>query len=111
MKALHAFAPQASASILVTDDARSEDCDSYVRSHPAASPYHRPAWLSVITRAFGHSGKYLSAESDGRIVGVLPLVFFDSRLFGRFVVSMPFLNYGGVLADSPEVARGLVQRA
>ena len=32
--------------------------------------------------------------------------FFNSRLFGRFAVSMPFLNYGGVVADDAEARRG-----
>ena len=44
--------------------------------------------------------RYLAAASEhGGIVGVLPLVFFQSRLFGRFAVSLPFVNYGGVVAD------------
>jgi FemAB-related protein (PEP-CTERM system-associated) len=42
---------------------------------------------------------------------VLPLVFFRSRLFGRFAVSVPFVNYGGILADSPEAERALLERA
>ena len=53
----------------------------------------------------------LAAESPSGVGGVLPLVFFRSRLFGRFAVSMPFLNYGGVLADTPEVERALLDRA
>src|SRR5205823_12598933 len=49
----------------------------------------------------------------GRIVGVLPLVIFDSWLsmFGRFAVSLPFVNYGGVLAADDDVARQLVDAA
>ena len=31
--------------------------------------------------------------------GLLPLTFVKSRLFGRFLVSMPYLNYGGVTSD------------
>jgi FemAB-related protein (PEP-CTERM system-associated) len=65
----------------------------------------------VIHRAFGHRTLYLTAEAGRRIVGVLPLVFFRSRLFGTFTVSMPFVNYGGVLADSQEAETALLQRA
>ena len=36
----------------------------------------------------------------GRVDGVLPLVFIKSPLFGRSMTSLPFVNYGGVLADS-----------
>jgi FemAB-related protein (PEP-CTERM system-associated) len=70
-----------------------------------------PAWLDVIHRAFGHDTRYLTAESAGDICGVLPLVLFNSRLFGRFSVSIPFVNYGGVLSDSAAAARALLAHA
>jgi FemAB-related protein (PEP-CTERM system-associated) len=54
---------------------------------------------------------YLAAEVGGRVAGVLPLVFFASRMFGRFAVSMPFVNYGGILADDGAVEHVLLDRA
>ena len=43
---------------------------------------------------------FLTAQDgDGDVVGVLPLILVRSRLFGRRLVSMPFLDYGGVLAE------------
>ena len=102
------FAP---ASVDVHDRPSIDACERYLASHHEASAYHSPAWLDVIGRAFGHDTKYLVAESHGTVSGVLPLVFFRSRVFGRFAVSLPFLNYGGVLADNVETARALVERA
>lgn len=98
-------------ALVVRSDAPVDRCEAYVAAHPLATAYHHPEWLQVIERAFGHRTKYLTAESRGRVAGVLPLVFFRSRLFGRFTVSMPFVNYGGVLADGPEAARALFERA
>jgi serine/alanine adding enzyme len=95
----------------VLTDHAPDVCDAYVRSHPRGTPYHLQPWLGVIERAFGHRGLSLAAETGGRIVGVLPLVFFDSRVFGRFAVSVPFVNYGGVLADTPEAEQALLARA
>jgi FemAB-related protein (PEP-CTERM system-associated) len=95
----------------VLSDHAPDVCDAYVRSHPHATPYHLHAWLGLIERAFGHRGVSLAAETDGRIAGVLPVVFFDSRIFGRFAVSVPFVNYGGVLADTPEAEQALLARA
>jgi FemAB-related protein (PEP-CTERM system-associated) len=94
------------------DDAAPRDAIArYVSDHLEATAYHRPEWLELIERAFGQRTMYLAALTADRIAGVLPLVFFDSRLFGRFVVSIPFVNYGGLLADSPEVERALLARA
>jgi FemAB-related protein (PEP-CTERM system-associated) len=101
----------AEATVTVRDDVAAGLSDAYVAAHPHGSPYHRRAWLDVIQAAFGHRTTYLVAETSGAIAGVLPLVFFKSALFGRFAVSMPFLNYGGVLADNSRVERVLLERA
>ena len=67
--------------------------------HPEARQYHRWVWKRVVERSFGHRTLYLSARRGGEIAGVLPLVIMKSALFGRFLVSMPFFNHGGVLAS------------
>jgi FemAB-related protein (PEP-CTERM system-associated) len=97
--------------VRVRSDVPAAASDAYVDAHPAGTGYHQHAWLGVIERSFGHETRYLVAESAGGIAGVLPLVFFRSRLFGSFAVSLPFLNYGGVLADSPGGAEGLLAAA
>jgi FemAB-related protein (PEP-CTERM system-associated) len=99
-----------SGAVTVRADAPRAAADTYVSTHPQGSTYQRSGWLDVIERAFGHRTSYLTAESSGRICGVLPLVFFRSRLFGRFAVSMPYVNYGGILADDPSVERALLER-
>ncbi|MDH4062917.1 MAG: peptidoglycan bridge formation protein FemAB, partial [Acidobacteriota bacterium] len=72
------------------------DWDAFVESCPEASGYHRWRWRYVFERAFGRETAYLLARRDGVVVGVLPLVLFRSALFGRFAVSLPFVNYGGL---------------
>jgi len=107
------FAPAAdTAAVEVRDDVARPDTDAYVAAHAEGTPYHHAAWLDVVAAAFGHRTRYLAAVSaNGRVCGVLPLVFFNSRLFGRFTVSVPFFNYGGVLADTPDIERALLDRA
>jgi serine/alanine adding enzyme len=74
--------------------------DAWVAAHPSATAYHQWAWRRVFADVFGHEPLYLSARDASGIVGVLPLVSFRSRLFGRFVCSLPFVNYGGMLIAS-----------
>ena len=97
-------------------EADRHDWDAYVSQRAGASDvtgYHEWAWQDVIRDAFGHEAIYLIARRrpDNAVVGVLPLVFIKSRLFGRTLTSMPFLNYGGVAADDDGIARALVQQA
>jgi FemAB-related protein (PEP-CTERM system-associated) len=47
---------------------------------------------------------------DGRLSGVLAVVRVRSVVFGHYLVSMPFLNYGGPLGGGPAVEM-LVQSA
>jgi FemAB-related protein (PEP-CTERM system-associated) len=101
-----------SASSLRVARATSEsEWDEYVRRHPEATSDHLWRWQEIFANVFGHQPVYLVAHRDAVIAGVLPLVQFRSRIFGRFVVSLPFLNYGGVLADDAAVEGALVEHA
>lgn len=73
--------------------------DRFVESHPLATVAHLSAWGAIAREAYGHESVYLVADDDGEIAGVLPLVRVAGTLFGRHLVSMPFLDYGGVLAE------------
>jgi FemAB-related protein (PEP-CTERM system-associated) len=107
-----AAAPQAAAAPLqIVSDPPRVALRTYLAAHPEASGYHDPVWLDVFHRAFGHRTTYLAAEGPAGIVGVLPLVFFSSLAFGRFAVSLPFVNYGGIVADDDAAARALLDAA
>jgi FemAB-related protein (PEP-CTERM system-associated) len=68
------------------------------------SHFHLYEWKDVIEAVFGHECVYLECRTtDGELCGVLPLVRVRSRLFGHFLVSMPFLNYGGPLGSDAAV--------
>lgn len=85
--------------------------DSYVVSQTDATGYHEWAWREVFEYAFGHRSEYLIAYRGAGVAGVLPLVEIRSVLFGNSLTSLPFVNFGGVLAESNDVARALVERA
>jgi FemAB-related protein (PEP-CTERM system-associated) len=88
------------------------DWDAYVRAHSAATAYHFADAVSVGKRAFRLRTTYLVARNSvGNPIGVLPLVEQSSLLFGRFISSVPFFTYGGVLADDDSAAVTLVERA
>lgn len=78
--------------------------DSFVHGQDGWSHFHLFAWREVITRVFGHECMYLVARDETRqMAGVLPLVRVKSKLFGHYLVSMPFVNYGGPLGDDAGV--------
>jgi FemAB-related protein (PEP-CTERM system-associated) len=97
--------------ISVNEDATEAEWDAYVAHHAEGTIDHAWQWKHIFHDVFGHSTRYLAARRDGQVVGVLPLVMFRSRLFGRFVASVPFLNYGGSLADDAGVRSALIEHA
>jgi serine/alanine adding enzyme len=80
--------------------------DRFVEVHPRATIGHLRAWGRVIHDAYGHESTALAAVEDGEVVGILPLVLVRSRLFGDHLVSMPFLDYGGILVDTDAARPG-----
>lgn len=67
--------------------------------------FHRAELLDVIESVFGHRCHRLAAiGADGRVSAVLPLVRVRSPIFGHFLISMPFVSYGGPLGSSEGIA-------
>ncbi len=84
--------------------------DTYVDASPEGTVCHLYNWRQVIQHAYGHQTFYLAATVHGTIRGVLPLVLITSRLFGRNLVSIPFMDYGGVLTEEGQSVRKMLRR-
>jgi FemAB-related protein (PEP-CTERM system-associated) len=97
--------------IAVTADVSPTEWNQFVSTHPERTGYHLWEWQNVFARGLGHRCHYLAARVDGAIRGVLPLVEVRSWLFGRALSSLPYVNYGGVLAATPQTAEALVAGA
>ncbi len=103
----------------------SEPWDAYVASHPRATLYHLSGWKEVIENTYGHRTYYIFAVDEngepprhaetqpdpGRIVGVLPLVHMKHFLFGNNLISLPYFDLGGLLADGGEAEEAMIREA
>jgi FemAB-related protein (PEP-CTERM system-associated) len=89
--------------------------DAFLAEHTSvgggATFYHLFDWQQINSLVLKHQSIYLSARRGGQIVGVLPLVFIDSKLFGRILCSVPFVNYGGPVAVDDVASRALIAAA
>jgi len=89
------------------------DWDAYVLAAPRAAFSHLFGWSEALATTYELPQLRLAAreEGSGRILGILPLLGFsppggDSRL-----ISLPYTDGAGVLADSPDAARLLLDEA
>jgi FemAB-related protein (PEP-CTERM system-associated) len=90
------------------DDQFSIKWDQYVAHKDNASIYHFWEFKRIVQSSFGHKAVYLAAfDSEEKISGVLPAIEMNSRLFGHFIVSLPFFTYGAALADNEHIEHKL----
>ncbi|UCF86476.1 MAG: GNAT family N-acetyltransferase [Desulfobacteraceae bacterium] len=101
--------------------------DEYVHAHPRATLYHLSGWRNVIQKTYGHKTYYLMALENGqqatthytqpstndkpRILGILPLIHLKHFLFGNSLISTPFFDLGGILADDDGIEKALLSEA
>jgi len=94
---------------LITDDFTA--WDSYVQRHPLGTIYHTSLWKKVVENHFKKKIFFLQAIQGDELRGVLPLVLNSSLLFGRSIISVPFVNYGGALYSDHDAEVALLQEA
>ena len=81
-----------------------DEWDAFGRRQAGWTAFHRLAWRPVIAGTYGLDCPYLCARgADGVLRGILPLVRLKSVVFGHYLVSMPYVNYGGPLGDDESV--------
>ncbi len=85
------------------------ELEAWIATHPASTPFHRPAWIGAVARGTGQQAMMLVCRQGGDIAGVLPLTLIHSPLFGRALVSSGFAVDGGIVADDAAVAEALAR--
>ncbi|MBL4711509.1 MAG: FemAB family PEP-CTERM system-associated protein [Gammaproteobacteria bacterium] len=82
--------------------------NNYLAASLHATPYHHMQWLQAVKKAYGFDFEYLIAETDNKIVGVLPLCRFKSISGKQSFCALPFCDVGGVVADNDVVKNKLI---
>jgi FemAB-related protein (PEP-CTERM system-associated) len=92
-------------------DAATGAWDEFVAHAEGSSFCHLAGWRDIFSDVLGAECLYRVATGpNGEWQGILPLVRVKSWIFGHYLVSLPFLNYGGPLGSSGAQQR-LVEEA
>lgn len=98
--------------IRLNDLPSQERWESYVNNHPDGTLHHLPQWKEVLGDTFHYQPFYLFARNaNDELCGILPLFQVKSFLTGNRLVSLPFSNTCGPIADSDYIEEELVNRA
>jgi serine/alanine adding enzyme len=85
--------------------------DEFVGRTAESSFCHLSGWRDIMSDVLGAECLYsVATNGSGNLEGVLPLVRVKSRLFGHYLISLPFLSRGGPLG-SPAAQQQLVNDA
>jgi FemAB-related protein (PEP-CTERM system-associated) len=85
--------------------------DAYTTRGPRVPLSRRADWLAVLSESMGQTPYVVEATRGEKTVGMVGLMYLHSLLFGRFLVGLPYLNTGGVVADDADAAAALVEGA
>lgn len=100
-----------SVSVRRLRDGDEQIWDRFVARCEPGTFFHRIGWREIFRSTFKLDPRYLIAERGGTVVGVLPLVYQRSILFGNALVSSPFCVNGGPLATDEEAHAALTMAA
>ena len=78
---------------------------------PADHPAHDLRWLAALSRGQGHTPLVIEARDANRLTGLLPLALVQSPWFGKFLVSLPYVNSAGPLPAGTSAEQALIDRA
>lgn len=98
------------STLAVDDQQKHAQWDAFVDQRADGTFFHLSGWQRVLQLTLGHPTYYLYATLNHEIVGVLPLAWVHSKLFGNALVSTPFCVYGGAVGE-PEIRRLLEDKA
>ena len=85
--------------------------DDYVLAHPNGLAYQLFAWKTAIENAYGFKCPYLMAKKGARVCGIFPMAHIHLPLCSGTLVSLPYCDAGGLLADSKEIESLLLKHA
>ncbi len=89
-----------------------EKWNKFVLSMKDHSFYFLYEWKEIIEQTFGHKSFYIAIENDAsEITGILPLIYMRSFFWGKFLISLPFVNYGGIVAENNDIRIALLNEA
>ena len=85
--------------------------DAYVTGHPRGLAYHLTAWCEAVEKAYRLPYHLLLAENAHGVCGILPLIAFKVPLKSTVLISLPYCDVGGLLANDENTSRTLLLQA
>jgi FemAB-related protein (PEP-CTERM system-associated) len=84
---------------------------AYVRASEYTAIAHEIGWREVMARGLGHTPRYFVAHDRDKVTGILPLFLVTTWWRAKYLVSLPWIDYGGIIADDESTEKLLLEQA
>src|SRR5262249_10182222 len=92
------------------DPLRDPRWPEFLETHPRASVFHTPGWLTALRRTYGYEPvAYTTTPPGTNLTNGIVFCKVNSRLTGRRLVSLPFSDHCEPLVESSEDLQPLLQ--
>ena len=85
--------------------------DDYVARSPRSTIAHRLGWRDAMAKGLGHKPLYRVAVDGKSITGIMPLFLVTTWWRTKYLVSLPWIDYGGICADDAVTEQALLADA
>ena len=82
--------------------------DDYVNTSNKTTPYHRFAWGKAVERSYCFETLYVGAFHESELIGVMPLIRMGMPFRQKSLVSLPYCDGAGAVADTQEALDALI---
>ncbi len=98
-------------TIKLTGADKATEWDNYAADKSPAAIFSRFGWKRIFEEVYGLKTFYICARDEHGICGVLPMVLHSSRIFGRYLSSLPYFDAAGVRGPTDSIRQALLQKA
>jgi len=71
--------------------------NKFVTGNPHSHVYHLWEWGDVLCKTYKYERKYVTVRKGEDVLGVFPCLYVKSLIFGKRLISLPFVEYAGPL--------------
>jgi hypothetical protein len=96
--------------INILDPTENLKWDELLLKTDRATFFHTSAWARVLSESYGYTALYFTADTDGKLSGLIPVMEVKSVLTGKRGVSLPFTDICNPVADSIATFHALMHR-
>jgi lipid II:glycine glycyltransferase (peptidoglycan interpeptide bridge formation enzyme) len=72
----------------------------FTLSHAQANIFHHPAWINLLVKCYDYNAFLVTVEDEHKIHSGVPVIYVNSQLTGRRLISLPFTDHCIPLSES-----------